>query len=86
MKYIGHPLFNDETYGGKRVLKGTTFNKYKLFVEGCFNMIPGQALHARSLGFIHPTSKKEMFFEADLPENFSRLIEKWKNYISSRGD
>ncbi|MBL0343242.1 MAG: RluA family pseudouridine synthase [Bacteroidetes bacterium] len=86
MKYIGHPLFNDETYGGKRVLKGTTFNKYKLFVENCFTMIPGQALHARSLGFIHPTTKKELYFEADLPANFQALIDKWKNYIASRNE
>jgi 23S rRNA pseudouridine1911/1915/1917 synthase len=86
MKYIGHPLFNDETYGGKRILKGTTFAKYKLFVERCFEMIPGQALHARSLGFIHPSTGKEMYFEAPLPEGFASLVEKWKNYINSRND
>lgn len=86
MKYIGHPLFNDETYGGKRILKGTTFAKYKLFVERCFEMIPGQALHARSLGFIHPSTGKEMYFEAPLPEGFALLIAKWKNYINSRND
>ncbi|MBL0071376.1 MAG: RluA family pseudouridine synthase [Bacteroidetes bacterium] len=86
MKYIGHPLFNDETYGGKRILKGTTFAKYKLFVERCFEMIPGQALHARSLGFIHPSTGKEMYFEAPLPDGFALLIDKWKNYINSRND
>lgn len=86
MKHIGHPLFNDETYGGKKILKGTTFSKYKTFVENCFEMIPGQALHARSLGFIHPSTRKEMYFEAPLPENFSLLIERWRTYISGRND
>jgi len=86
MKHIGHPLFNDETYGGKKILKGTTFSKYKLFVENCFEMIPGQALHARSLGFIHPSTGKEMYFEAPLPENFRLLIERWRTYISGRND
>jgi 23S rRNA pseudouridine1911/1915/1917 synthase len=84
MKYIGHPLFNDETYGGKKILKGTTFSKYKLFVEHCFEMIPGQALHARSLGFIHPATGKEMFFEAPPPENFRTMVDRWRVYINSR--
>ncbi len=84
MKHIGHPLFNDETYGGKRILKGTTFSKYKLFVEHCFEMIAGQALHARSLGFIHPSSGKEMYFEAPPPDNFLAMLDRWRNYIQSR--
>ncbi len=84
MKHIGHPLFNDETYGGKRILKGTTFSKYKLFVEHCFEMIPGQALHARSLGFVHPTTGKDMFFEASPPENFNAMLERWRVYIQGR--
>ena len=84
MKHIGHPLFNDETYGGKKILKGTTFSKYKLFVEHCFEMIPGQALHARSLGFIHPSTGKEMYFETEPPENFSAMLERWRIYIRSR--
>lgn len=84
MKHIGHPLFNDELYGGKRILKGTTFAKYKLFVERCFEMIPGQALHARSLGFIHPSTGKEMHFEVPLPDGFLMLLEKWRHYINSR--
>ena len=84
MKYIGHPLFNDEAYGGKKVLKGTTFAKYKLFVENCFNMIPGQALHARSLGFIHPSTKKEMYFESELPDNFQAMVDRWRTYINGR--
>jgi 23S rRNA pseudouridine1911/1915/1917 synthase len=86
MKYAGHPLFNDETYGGNKILKGTTFTKYKQFVENCFLMIPGQALHAKSLGFVHPATAKEMFFESELPENFSQLINSWRNYTRSRND
>lgn len=84
MKHIGHPLFNDESYGGKKVLKGTTFSKYKTFVENCFEMIPGQALHAKSLGFIHPTTREEMFFESELPEGFQQIIEKWRRYSNSK--
>ena len=84
MKYIGHPLFNDDVYGGDRILKGTTFAKYKQFVENCFSMIPGQALHAKILGFVHPVTKEEMIFDSDLPENFGHLVEKWRNYISNR--
>jgi 23S rRNA pseudouridine1911/1915/1917 synthase len=84
LKYVGHPLFNDELYGGKKILKGTSFTRYKQFVENCFDMIPGQALHAKSLGFIHPSNGKKMYFETELPENFNLLVEKWRNYISSR--
>jgi len=82
LKYAGHPLFNDETYGGKRILRGTTFSRYKQFVENCFELIPGQALHARSLGFIHPVTGKDVYFEADPPEGFIKLIKKWRNYSS----
>jgi 23S rRNA pseudouridine1911/1915/1917 synthase len=84
MKHIGHPLFNDDNYGGDQILKGTTFTKYKQFVANCFTLLPSQALHAKTLGFVHPTTGKEMLFESDLPENFSRLIEKWRNYLSNR--
>jgi len=84
MKYIGHVLFNDARYGGDKVLKGTTFTKYKQFVENCFKILPRQALHARTLGFIHPVTKKEMFFEADLPEDMLQAIEKWRNYVNSK--
>ena len=84
MKHIGHPLFNDDVYGGDRILKGTTFAKYKQFVENCFNMIPGQALHAKILGFIHPVTKEEMIFDSELPENLEQLVDKWRNYISNR--
>ncbi|PQL94009.1 RluA family pseudouridine synthase [Apibacter adventoris] len=82
MKYIGHILFNDARYGGNQVLKGTTFSKYKQFVENCFQIIPRQALHAKTLGFIHPTTKKEMFFEVDLPEDMQKVLEKWRTYIN----
>lgn len=69
MEYIGHPLFNDERYGGDRILKGTTFSKYKQFVENCFQQLPRHALHARSLGFVHPSTGKYIYFESDLPED-----------------
>lgn len=84
MKHIGHPLFNDDVYGGDRILKGTTFAKYKQFVDNCFSMIPGQALHAKILGFVHPVTKEEMIFDSELPENFAQLADKWRNYISNR--
>jgi 23S rRNA pseudouridine1911/1915/1917 synthase len=81
MKHIGHPLFNDSTYGGDRILKGTVFNKYRQFVENCFQILPRQALHAKSLGFIHPTTKEFIHFETELPADISTVIEKWRNYI-----
>jgi 23S rRNA pseudouridine1911/1915/1917 synthase len=81
MKHIGHPLFNDSTYGGDRILKGTVFNKYRQFVENCFEILPRQALHAKSLGFIHPTTKEFIHFETELPTDISTVIEKWRNYI-----
>ena len=81
MKYLGHPLFNDAAYGGDRILKGTVFSKYKAFVENCFKILPRQALHARSLGFIHPKSGKSIRFESELPDDFQQLIDKWENYI-----
>jgi 23S rRNA pseudouridine1911/1915/1917 synthase len=80
MRYIGHPLFNDETYGGSRVLKGTTFTKYKQFVKNCFAVCPRQALHARTLGFIHPSTGEKMLFEAPFPDDMQQLLEKWANY------
>lgn len=80
MLYKGHPLFNDERYGGDKILKGTTFAKYRQFIENCFNTCPRQALHARTLGFVHPTTGKEMFFESPLPEDMKQLIEKWRDY------
>lgn len=80
-KLIGHPLFNDATYGGDRVVKGTIYSKYKQFVENCFKMLPRQALHARELGFIHPATGEEMRFEAPIPEDMQSVIEKWSKYI-----
>jgi 23S rRNA pseudouridine1911/1915/1917 synthase len=84
MKHIGHPVFNDEVYGGDKILKGTTFSKYKQFVENCFSMLPRQALHAKTLGFTHPVTHKEMLFDSELPEDMARVIEKWRNYTAQR--
>lgn len=85
MKYIGHPLFNDAMYGGDKPLKGTVFSKYKQFVENCFQIIPRQALHAKSLGFIHPKSKQFMQFDSELPADFSAALAKWEHYIQYAG-
>ncbi len=81
MQHIGHPLFSDAAYGGDKIRKGAIFAKYKAFVENCFEIMPRQALHAKSLGFIHPKTKKEIFFETDLPDDFKQVLEKWKNYL-----
>jgi 23S rRNA pseudouridine1911/1915/1917 synthase len=83
-KHIGHPLFNDERYGGDKILKGTTFTKYKQFVQNCFKIIPRQALHAKTLGFIHPETGKKMTFDSDLPEDMATVLDKWRNYIAGR--
>ncbi|MDC8000192.1 RluA family pseudouridine synthase [Aequorivita todarodis] len=80
MKHIGHTLFNDERYGGEKILKGTTFTKYKQFVENCFKVLPRQALHARTLGFVHPTTGEFMRFESPIPEDMEACLEKWRNY------
>ncbi|MDC8005475.1 RluA family pseudouridine synthase [Aureisphaera galaxeae] len=80
MKHIGHTLFNDERYGGEKILKGTAFSKYKQFVENCFKTLPRQALHARTLGFEHPTSGEMLRFEAPVPEDMENCLEKWRNY------
>lgn len=80
MKYIGHPLFNDATYGGDQILKGTTFTKYKQFIQNCFKIIPRQALHAKSLGFMHPTKNEKMHIETELPQDMLDVIEKWRAY------
>lgn len=83
MKHIGHPLFNDERYGGHLVLKGTTFTKYKQFIENCFKILPRQALHAKTLGFIHPSSNEFMKFDTDLPQDMQDCIEKWRVYTKA---
>ncbi|MBP9793671.1 MAG: RluA family pseudouridine synthase [Flavobacterium sp.] len=83
MKHIGHPLFNDERYGGHLILKGTTFTKYKQFVENCFKILPRQALHAKTLGFEHPITKEYMRFDTEVPQDMKDCIEKWRTYSKS---
>ena len=83
MKYLGHPLFNDATYDGDRIHKGTTFTKYKQFVDNCFKLLPRQALHAKSLGFVHPATGKEVYFECELPEDMRTVIDKWEKYVNT---
>ena len=85
MKYIGHPLFNDDFYGGDKIVKGTVYAKYKQFVENCFQICKRQALHAKTLGFIHPTTGEQLFFEAPLPDDMEQVIEKWRKYAGSVG-
>jgi 23S rRNA pseudouridine1911/1915/1917 synthase len=82
MQHLGHPLFNDDTYGGDKIVKGTVFSKYKQFVENCFEICPRHALHAKTIGFKHPETGKEMLFESELPDDMRKLIEKWRNYVS----
>ncbi len=82
LKYIKHPIFNDNEYGGDDILKGTTFAKYKQFVNNCFKILPRQALHARSLGFIHPSTGKFIFFDSSLPEDMAIVIDKWRKYLT----
>lgn len=86
MKHINHPLFNDSNYGGDKILRGTTFTKYKQFVHNCFNVLPRQALHAKTLGFIHPTTEEKMLFNSELPEDMVTAIDRWENYIANRND
>ncbi|GHN00220.1 pseudouridine synthase [Cytophagales bacterium WSM2-2] len=81
MKYLGHPIFNDETYGGNVVVKGTVFTKYKQFVDNCFKIIPRQALHAKTVGFIHPATNKFIQFDSELPADFKEVMEKWEHYV-----
>jgi 23S rRNA pseudouridine1911/1915/1917 synthase len=80
MKHLGHPLFNDARYGGDLILKGTTFTKYKQFIDNCFKILPRQALHAKTLGFVHPTTGKMLCFDTELPDDMKELIEKWRGY------
>lgn len=83
-QFIGHPLFNDALYGGDIILKGTTFSKYKQFIDNCFKILPRHALHAKELGFIHPTTGKEMLFNSELPDDMEQVLEKWRNYMRAR--
>lgn len=82
MKHIGHPLFNDERYGGSEILKGTPSGSYRQFITNCFAVCPRQALHARTLGFVHPRTKEEMFFTSELPDDLSHLLDRWRTYIA----
>lgn len=87
MKHLGHPLFNDNEYGGDQVLRGTTHTKYKQFIDNCFKLIPGQALHAKTLGFLHPITNEKLFFDSELPEGFLELLNKWDTYtVGSRDE
>lgn len=81
MKHIGHPLFADARYGGDKILRGSTFAKYSAFVEGCMKICPRQALHARTLGFVHPSTGERMLFDSKLPEDMTALIERWRRYV-----
>ncbi len=83
-QYIKHPVFNDDTYGGNVIFKGTTFPKYNQFVRNCFTILPRQALHAKSLGLVHPGTGEEMFFDSELPEDMKQVVEKWRSYILGR--
>ncbi len=82
MKFLGHPLFNDEMYGGNKIRKGTQFSKYKTFVQNCFDLMPRQALHAMSLGFIHPITKEKVYYEVPLPSDFQSVLDKWEAYVN----
>lgn len=84
MKHIGHTLFNDSRYGGDQILRGTTFAKYRQFVHNCFEICPRQALHAKTLGFKHPRTGEEMFFDTDIPNDMQALIARWRQYTESR--
>jgi 23S rRNA pseudouridine1911/1915/1917 synthase len=86
MKYLGHPLFNDDFYGGDRIVKGTVYAKYKQFVDNCFAICPRHALHAKTLGFIHPATGKEVFFDAGIPEDMQQVIDKWRKYVETTGN
>lgn len=84
MKYLGHPIFNDNTYGGDRIVKGTVYTKYKQFVDNCFEMCPRQALHAKTIGFKHPASKADMLFNSELPDDMQQVIGKWRAYVKTK--
>ncbi|MFO8235339.1 MAG: RluA family pseudouridine synthase [Bacteroidales bacterium] len=86
LKYAGHPIFNDSEYGGDRILKGTLFTKYKQFVHNCFEILPRQALHAKTLGFIHPSTKEYMHFDSEIPEDMNKALKKWRDYTSYRSE
>jgi 23S rRNA pseudouridine1911/1915/1917 synthase len=84
MRHIGHPLFSDKAYGGNAILKGTTFTRYKQFVNNCFEVLPRQALHARVLGFEHPSTGKHIHFESPLPSDMEECVARWRNYTCNK--
>ena len=84
MKHIGHTLFNDDRYGGDKILKGTVYTKYKQFVDNCFKLLPRQALHAKTLGFIHPKSNKKISFDSEIPDDMNSVINKWRLYSKNK--
>ncbi|HNQ61288.1 MAG TPA: RluA family pseudouridine synthase [Bacteroidia bacterium] len=86
MKHINHPIFNDDSYGGDRILKGTTFTKYKQFIENCFKILPRHALHAQTLGFTHPRTGEKLFFECPLPSDMQEVLDKWRHYVKYQKD
>ena len=83
MKHIGHPLFNDERYGGDQILRGTQSSSYNSFIRNCFALCPRQVLHARTLGFKHPKTEKEMDFTTELPDDITALLKKWDTYLNA---
>lgn len=85
-QYMGHPLFNDAMYGGNIILKGTTFSKYRQFVDNCFTEIPRHCLHAKMIGFVHPSSGKQMMFDSELPYDMKTVLDRWRRYVASRND
>lgn len=84
MQHIGHPLFNDDTYGGDRIVKGTVYTKYKQFVDNCFNICKRQALHAKTIGFIHPSTRQEVIFDSELADDIKEVIDKWRGYVKAK--
>jgi 23S rRNA pseudouridine1911/1915/1917 synthase len=86
MQHIGHPLFNDDTYGGDRIVKGTVFAKYKQFVDNCFTVCTRQALHAKTIGFVHPATGQEVLFDSELADDMKQVIEKWRNYVKAKSN
>lgn len=84
LRYIGHPLFSDKKYGGNKILKGTTFAKYRQFIDNCFKILPRQALHAKSLEFEHPSTGERLSFDSDLPDDMQQVINKWRHYVANR--
>jgi 23S rRNA pseudouridine1911/1915/1917 synthase len=84
MKHAGHPVFSDAKYGGDRIVKGTVYSKFRTFVERCFQLCPRQALHAKTLGFIHPATGEKVYFDSELPQDMQDMLDRWRNYVSGR--